>query len=177
MSTGSTLVATGQLTLSTAQMLLKDIPADRFARLPHAQVGAVPTNHPAWVYGHLGLYGGGIAGMVGRDDLAQAAAAPEGWDKLFGMGSTCEDDPEQKVYPPMVETVAQFEKSFDAMLEATKSADDATLELANPNERMRERFPTVGIALAFMLGGHPMFHLGQVSAWRRVEGLGSALNL
>ena len=36
------------------------------------------------------------------------------------------------------------------------------------------RFSTLGHVAAFMLIGHPSFHLGQISAWRRVAGMGSA---
>jgi hypothetical protein len=39
---------------------------------------------------------------------------------------------------------------------------------------MRELFPTIGSVQAFYCGGHMMMHLGQMSAWRRMEGLGTA---
>jgi hypothetical protein len=39
---------------------------------------------------------------------------------------------------------------------------------------MTERFPTLGSVHAFYCGGHIMMHLGQMSAWRRMMGLGSA---
>jgi hypothetical protein len=35
-------------------------------------------------------------------------------------------------------------------------------------------FPTIGGAVNFLLVGHVQMHLGQVSTWRRVMGLGSA---
>jgi hypothetical protein len=39
---------------------------------------------------------------------------------------------------------------------------------------MTELFPTIGSMQAFYVGGHMTFHLGQVSAWRRMQGLGPA---
>ena len=45
----------------------------------------------------------------------------------------------------------------------------------NPAEgRMKELFPTIGAVSAFLLSGHQMSHFGQISAWRRFVGLGSA---
>ena len=40
--------------------------------------------------------------------------------------------------------------------------------------RMTELFPTLGSMQAFYVGGHIMMHLGQISAWRRMQGLGAA---
>ncbi|MEM7576420.1 MAG: DinB family protein [Planctomycetota bacterium] len=174
MSTGTIIAATGRLTFSTAQQMLGDIPADRFGRLPAADVGVVPTNHPAWVYGHLGLYGPHILTFLG-DERADRLAAPDGWVPLFGMGSTCSNDVEGTHYPPMSEIVEQFNRSYEAALDATQRADDAVFEKAQPREDLRERFPTVGAFVNFMLTTHVALHVGQVSAWRRIEGMGSAL--
>jgi len=45
---------------------------------------------------------------------------------------------------------------------------------ANPmGGRMSEMFPTMGSAVMFMCGSHMQMHLGQISAWRRVMGMGS----
>jgi hypothetical protein len=40
--------------------------------------------------------------------------------------------------------------------------------------RMKELFPTVGAAVNFLVVGHTQSHLGQISVWRRLMGLGSA---
>ncbi|MEY4102879.1 MAG: hypothetical protein RL461_81, partial [Planctomycetota bacterium] len=39
----------------------------------------------------------------------------------------------------------------------------------------KERFPVLGQAVLFLCNNHQMMHLGQISAWRRVMGLGSAM--
>ena len=58
---------------------------------------------------------------------------------------------------------------------ALREAKDETLQQANPGEgRMVELFPTIGSMHAFYAGGHMMVHLGQLSAWRRMQGLGAA---
>ncbi len=175
MSTGPMIAAAGRLGYQTGLKMLEGIKAERFARLPVGNLGVVPTNHPAWVFGHLGLYGPHLLTLLGHADDAEKLAAPKTWDTLFGMGSTCQDDPAGDVYPSMNKIVEQFERSYDAALKATQNADDAVFMKINPNEKMRDRFPTVGTAVTFMLTTHPALHLGQVSAWRRIEGLGSAL--
>ena len=43
-----------------------------------------------------------------------------------------------------------------------------------PNEQTRAYFPTVGSMVVFIMTSHEMDHLGQVAAWRRAAGLGSA---
>ncbi len=174
---GPMIATTGRITLGAAKMFLSDIEPERFARLPQGDVGAVPTNHPAWVYGHLGLYGARLTEQLGQTEQADAIKAPDAWDELFGKGSTCRDDAQGDIYPVMDAIVSQFETSFTAMLAAIEAADDATFAKTNPHEPSRDRFPTVGVLAAFLAGGHPMMHLGQVSAWRRMEGLGSALKI
>ena len=161
-----------RMTLGLADKLRDGIQAERFARLANGAVGAVPSNHPAWIHGHLGLYGTRVAALVGDDRRAAEAAAPEGWADLFGAGSTCRDDPEGGHYPAMKTLVTHFEKSTQLAMEAVEEADPVVFERTNPNEAMRERFPTIGPAVGFLLSGHATFHLGQLSAWRRMEGLG-----
>lgn len=175
MSTGSIIAAAGQIGFNTATQMLDGIDPERFARLPLGEIGVVPTNHPAWAYGHLGLYGPTVLKSLGDQDAAEKHAAPKGWDALFGMGSECRDDPDGSIYPPMSKIVGQFTRSHEAMLAAIQAADDAAFEKAQPNEKMRDRFPTVGASVAFMLTTHVALHVGQVSAWRRMEGMGTAL--
>lgn len=177
MSFGSIVAHAGRLTYDSALKMAADIPAERFARLPHGEVGAVPTNHPAWVYGHLSLYAPYVVKYAGDTEPAEALAAPEEWQDRFGMGSECLDDASGERYPDKAEIMAQFERGYAAALEATERAEDALFLAANPNEKMRERFPTVGTAIVFMLTTHTALHAGQVSAWRRMEGLGSALKI
>jgi hypothetical protein len=63
---------------------------------------------------------------------------------------------------------------YRAASEALKSANDECFFAENPNEPMRDKFPTVGAMIGFYVGGHFMVHMGQLSAWRRACGLGPA---
>jgi hypothetical protein len=85
------------------------------------------------------------------------------------------DDIDGTFYPPLDQVVAFFLEGHRMTTGALRSAAEATFEQANPAEgRMKELFPTIGSVQAFYCGGHMMMHLGQLSAWRRMEGLGAA---
>jgi hypothetical protein len=44
----------------------------------------------------------------------------------------------------------------------------------HPDEKARVNWPCIGAAFNFLLSGHVMVHMGQVSAWRRCMGLPAA---
>jgi len=166
--TQDVLTAPARLMLGYADLVAQGVPADRFARMPEG----VQTNHPAFVYGHLAIYPDRMLAMIDREELAQP---DERFDALFAAGEECRDDPEGTIYPPMDEILGRFRERHEAAISAIASVPDEVLYRPNPNERMASRFPTIGAAITFLLGGHAMMHLGQVSAWRRMMGLGPAM--
>ena len=75
----------------------------------------------------------------------------------------------------MDETVETFRSGYANAMTALREASDDTLQQANPAEgRMAELFPTLGSMHGFYVGGHIMMHMGQLSAWRRMQGMGPA---
>ncbi|MBX3401835.1 MAG: DinB family protein [Phycisphaeraceae bacterium] len=173
-SIANAIVPAGNLSLRYAEMLLKDIrPAD-FARFPAPGGKPVHTNHPAFVYGHLAMYPQRVLEMLGQPK--GLTATPADWDGLFKAGVECKDDPNGTSYPTMEKLVSFHRAAYEAALAAVSSASDAQLSAPNPGEgRMKEMFPTVGAVCNFIVAAHPMSHYGQVSAWRRCMGLGSAM--
>jgi DinB superfamily len=156
-----------------AESLLKDITARNFARKPSFGGTVIDCNHPAFVYGHLGLYGARVLDLSGLS--GSSIAAPAGWEDLFKAGAPCRDDPEGTIYPAMDDLTAHFFKSYDAAIAALPTVGDDRFAMPNPNEKSRETFPTVGGVVGFLMGSHLMLHLGQISTWRRCMGLGSAM--
>ncbi|MEL6797402.1 MAG: DinB family protein [Planctomycetota bacterium] len=154
-----------------AEALCKGIPADRFARFAVGQNGPIISNHPAWVCGHLSLYPGRAAGMLNLDVDVDV---PDAWEALFGPKSECIDDADGSRYPAMAELVNTMIAHQRAIAGALTNIDDAALAAPTPIERYRDRFPTIMTAVDFLITTHQMLHLGQLSAWRRMEGLGSA---
>lgn len=178
MNLGPTLAVVGQRSLVIGQAMLQGITPGRFARLPLGPSWQpIQTNHPAFVFGHLALYPSKMCTNIGDDETAERAAVPEGWEDLLGPKATCLDDPDGSIYPPMEEVVEQFTRTHELAIEALKRADGNVFDRPNPHpaERMRQMMPTVGAMATFYMASHTMLHIGQVSAWRRVEGLGSAM--
>ncbi|MFG0262135.1 MAG: DinB family protein [Novipirellula sp. JB048] len=160
----------GQIGLYYINALLRDVTPEQFARFARCGDTVVESNHPAFIFGHLSLYAWEVIEGVGGDASAYKPSAE--FVKLFSKNAKCVDDPNGDIYPPMDEVMATFTSGYDAALAALPTADDAVFMKPNPNDAMRERLPTLGAMLNFYIGGHVTLHAGQMSAWRRVYGLG-----
>ena len=170
-SLGNIIADSLQLSVGYAERLLKGVPADRFARFARVGGAVVESNHPAFIIGHLSLYAPRVLHQIGHP----APSVPDQFDRVFSKDARCVDDADGDLYPPMDEVVAFFLEGHRMLAGGLRGTPNATLEQPNPAEgRMKELFPTLGSVQAFYCGGHMMMHLGQLSAWRRMEGLGSA---
>lgn len=167
-SIGATLTPTLGMSMRFAEMLVKDIPAGEFARVPQG----IRMNSPAFCFGHLAVYPERMLEMVGRGDLAQP---DQRYVDLFSAGKECVDDPTGTVYPSMGEILERFRVRHGVVREVLPDIEDSVFARTNPNERLREWLPTVGAMIGFLVSGHAMSHLGQVSAWRRIKGLPSVM--
>ncbi len=170
-SLGNVIADSLQLSVGYGERLLKAIPQDRFARFAAPGGVVVASNHPAFVYGHLSLYAPKILRQIGHP----APGVPDQFEVRFSKDATCVDDVDGDIYPGRDEIVDFFLEAHRMVSAALRSTPDDAFQQANPAEgRMKELFPTIGSVQAFYCGGHMMMHLGQVSAWRRMEGLGAA---
>ncbi len=170
---GETLADNLKASMGYAERLFSGIRADQFARLAAPGGFVVPSNHPAFIYGHLSLYPPKILGHLGAD--GDAMDLPAAFEEAFSKDASCRDDPEGRIYPSMDEVTGAFFSGHRAVLESLPKAAEDVLEQPNPlGGTFAERFPTVGSMINFYLGGHMMLHLGQLSAWRRMMGLGPA---
>ncbi len=169
---GPMIAASARLGLGYAERLLTDVSPDRFARF--AQIGdtVIQSNHPAFIYGHLSLYAPRVLQNLGLD--ASAFQPSDKFQELFSKDAKCVDDPDGSIYPAMDEITSALLQSTRAAADALDAAADNVFSTENPNEAMRGKFPTLGAMLGFYMGGHFMLHMGQMSAWRRAEGLGPA---
>lgn len=170
----SMIVAGAERMMGLSEALLKGVDAERFARLTAPGGQTVNANHPAFIYGHLAIYPAFILTTAGEDPAS--AAAPESYSELFKHGAECRDDPEGTIYPAMDEIVGVFNTGHRAVIERVKGWPGSKMTEKHSIEGpMGEAFPTVGHIANFMLLAHTMMHLGQMSTWRRCEGLGSAM--
>lgn len=145
-----------------AQRLIADIPEEKFTYQP-----AEGMNHPAWVLGHLGFVADYALGIVGQPALC----APQ-WSKMFGPGSK-----PAGTHPGKDVLWSAFERGHRALLAAVPMITPEQAEAANPFTPLLEIMPTAGDLLAHIMTTHEASHLGQLSAWRRMIGLGAVLGI
>ena len=155
-----TLLTSWDKNLDYARRLVDDIPDDRMTYQPAADM-----NHPAWVFSHLNAYHPVIAAMV----RGQSFDDPK--DHPFGMKSKPVAD--ASVYPSKSELVETFGRGHDEVTAALRAATPESLAAPIPLERWVKYFANVGVALGYLMLLHESTHFGQLSAWRRVQGMPS----
>ena len=167
--TGNTIADSLQICLKYGEVLLTDVTPESFGRFATADGKPIESNHPAFIYGHLSLYAHKIMQDLGKP----TEGAPAGFEDNFSKDSVCKDDPDGSL--PNMETVTgHFFSAWNEVLEVLRATDDKVFQQPNPSESMAKRFPTLGSVHNFYASGHNMMHFGQMSAWRRMSGLGSA---
>lgn len=155
-----------------AEQLLTDISDQQCARFASPGGQPIESNHPAFILGHLSLYPCRVVDQLGDD--AGPITPSDDYQRLFSPAAKCVDDPERTIYPAIDDLSARFFAAYRGAIDSLGRAADEQFATENPNEAMRAKFATMGSMHAFYLGGHLMVHLGQLSAWRRAYGLGSA---
>lgn len=156
----SSVVRVANFNRELLRRMLADIPAADMCKQPPGL-----PNHPTWLMGHLAMVRNSIAKQAGNP----SADFPESWGKLFGRNSTPTADSSQ--YPGKDELWKTFERLHD---HALRAASELTSEqLAGPHtiDVLKPAFPTLGDLLVQMLTSHDGLHAGQLSDWRRANGL------
>lgn len=151
--------------LGYCRKLVQDIPEEKRANQP-----APGMNHPAWVLGHLAIVGDSALLMVG-----QKSRCPREWRALFGMGSQPVAD--RSVYPSCQQLLETVEANYLALIAAVKEAPAELIDAPHKAPFFKEELPTVGDLLGHIMTTHFSMHAGQISAWRRTQGLGGVLGL
>ncbi|MEO1616090.1 MAG: DinB family protein [Planctomycetota bacterium] len=169
---GSMIAASCRLGLGYADRLLTEITAEQFGQFAAVGDQTIESNHPAFIFGHLSIYPCRVVADLGVD--ATSITPSDEFLRLFNKDATCQNDLDGSIYPGKDEIVAAFRAAHEQAIAALESAEDAVFQTPNANEVMRAKFPTTGAMHAFYLGGHFMVHMGQLSAWRRMMGLGAA---
>ena len=139
--------------------MVADVPAEQMYRQPNGVL-----NHAAWQIGHVSFVRAGMVQLLG-----ETVDLPGEWAGLFAPGTTPSADASQ--YPSKEELLAAFERSHRRVIEAARAASADTLGQPTPIPQIRGMFPTLRHLVAGMLTTHDGMHLGQLSVWRRVQGL------
>lgn len=154
--------------LEYAKTLVNDLSEEQMTMIPAKGL----DNHPAWTLGHL---------VSGSADLARDLGAefemPENWEKLFmrqGPGDPKKPDLDKNKYPSRQALIDELNNQHDKVKRLLREMPETKL-----NEPLVWRFsnfmPTLGDIVIFMCINHESMHLGQLAAWRRSMGMGSAL--
>lgn len=145
--------------------LMRDIPDEKLAIQP-----ASGMNHPAWVMGHLAV----VADMALKM-LGQPAKCPREWRALFGMGAQPSTD--RALYPSCEVLLKAVESGYRAIIVAVQQAPAELVDAPHSAPFFKEELPQVGDLLGHIMTTHFTMHLGQVSAWRRTQGMPGVLGL
>ncbi len=150
--------------LDYGQSLVADLDQDQMILQP-APAGQAASNHPAWVLSHLNVY------------LPLISLALEGKvfddpkEHPFGMKSKPLAD--ASVYASKDQLIGDYVALHEKIIGQLESADATVLDSKIQLERWQPIMPTVGVCLPYLLCNHENLHLGQISAWRRIQGMPS----
>lgn len=154
------LLHTWSLNLGYANRLVADIADEQMALQP-----APGMNHAAWVLGHLACTADMLAVMLGLEPVCPAA-----WPGLFDWNSSPSAD--AGLYPAKAELLQALADGHAQLAAALPQVPAARWTDETPLEAVRGFLPTLGDCFVFVMAAHENMHLGQLSAWRRVQGLG-----
>jgi len=142
--------------------LVADLTEDQMVVQP-----APKMNHPAWVLGHLIQVDCSFLSLITGQPMP--AWIDDAWKANYGGGSApVADKTKYKSKQFYLETLSNLREQIVARLRQMKPEDFLK---AHPDPARRERFPTVGHAVMLYGTWHEAYHSGQLSAWRRVQGL------
>ena len=158
----SPLIHTWNLNLGYAKRLVADISDDQMAFQPAAHM-----NHAAWVLGHLACTADMLAAMIGAKPVC-----PPVWTSLFDWNSEPSSDASR--YPTKAVLLKALEDAHAGIDAALPGVPESRWSETTPLEAIRGFLPTLGDCFVFVIAAHENMHLGQLSAWRRVQGMGRA---
>jgi uncharacterized damage-inducible protein DinB len=158
------IVATIAHTRNQTLKLVADLSDEQLVKQPASKV-----NHPAWVLGHLivvdyafltVLHGGRPQVPAWVDDALRAT---------YGAKSEPVADPAK--YQKKEWYLERLAIAHEQVLAKLRSLSPADLDAPHPDPARRERFPTLGHVVPFYGIWHESYHAGQLSTWRRAQGL------
>ena len=150
------------LNLKRAQTLVQDLSEEQMVAQPHGVI-----NHPAWTLGHLAATSNSLAQALGLD-----STFPEAWKEACKTGGTPSGAGAD--FPSKEQLLDQLSAQHERVAAVLATADVELLAKEHPSPPARQRFPTVGDYAVLLMASHEGSHLGQLAAWRRAMGLGSA---
>ncbi len=141
------------------QKLLSDVDETRFQR-PLMEGG----NSPAWILSHLA-----VVNDYALKNFGEQRIAPAEWHKRFRPGASPKDD--SGPLPTKAEVLETLDMGRKRIYEAAAKVDPEKMEQPQTSDFFKDSpVKTMGDVLTHLLTTHFAFHIGQISAWRRLEG-------
>ena len=141
------------------QKLLADVDETRFQH-PLCEGG----NAPAWILAHLA-----IVNDYCLKNLGDQRISPAEWHKRFRPGAMPKDD--TAPLPTKAELFEVLEKGRRRIFETAANVDPKKMDQPQTSDFFKDSpVKTIGDVVAHLLTTHFAFHVGQISAWRRLEG-------
>jgi len=144
--------------------LIADLDDSQMA-LQIAPGGKAAANHPAWVYSHLNVYLSVMEAIIKNESFED----PKGHQ--FGMDSKPLSD--ASVYASKKQLAEDFDAGHERIAQLLTQVGDDVLSNEIKLARWEKVMPTAAFALPYLMCNHENIHLGQISAWRRIQGLTS----
>jgi len=144
--------------LAYGQKLIADLYQEQMILQPGPEV-----NHPAWVFCHLNTY------LPIIQAICREETYPDPKDSPYGMNSHPQAD--ASLYPGKEELLNEFVKGHEEAEKALRSAPASMLEKDISLGRWKDSMKINLTILTYLMSLHENLHLGQLSAWRRVQGL------
>ncbi len=148
-----------QLVRGLLTSMVDEIPSEDFQRLP-----AGGGNSPNWILGHLT-----IANGFGLMTLGQPSERAESMMPMYGPGSKPTEEMAELLSKE--ELVQAFHELADQFVAAVEGATPDQLAAPREGPLLQEQLPTVGDMTGHLLTTHFALHIGQLSAWRRAQGM------
>ena len=155
-------IATANHTRNQTLKLVADLTDEQIVKQP-----APKTNHPAWVLGHLLIVDHAFLNNITGKPVP--AWIDDAFRATYGGGSQPVAD--KSKYQPKQFYLERLSAVREQILTRLKQMRPEDFDAPHPDPKRRERFPTIGHAVFFYATWHEAYHSGQLSAWRRVQGL------
>ena len=153
------------MNLKRLGMHVQDLSAEQMVEQPSGVI-----NHPAWTLGHLAATADNLARTLGQE-----STFPEEWRAACSPGGTPSGNAAD--FPSKEQLLEQLDAQHERVAAAFAAAGTELLAQPHPNPRGRKTFGTVGGYAVALMTAHEANHLGQLAAWRRAMGLGSATGI
>jgi uncharacterized damage-inducible protein DinB len=144
--------------------LVADLSDEQLVKQP-----APKTTHAAWVLGHLLVVDYAFLTVLNGGKPQAPAWIDETFRAIYGAKSEPAADPSK--YQSKQWYLERLAVAHEQVIAKLRTINPADFDAPHPDPARRERFPTVGHVIPFYGIWHESYHAGQLSTWRRVQGL------